>query len=458
MATAHFIQAGAKQRGLDTKIFVIEKESRLGGKIRTENADGWICEHGPLGYVDNKPFVSQVIADLGLGASIVKADDAAAKRYVYVDGKLQLVPLSPPAFIASSLLSLRGKIRAVRELWTKPAVAADESIAEFARRHLGTEVADKLIAAMVVGVFAGDSELLSIKSAFPVMLGLESEGDGSLIRAQMRRQKAKKSSGQESASGPKSEGIVGSSGKLTSFSPGMNHMIDALKARFDGEIKSGNGAQRVSLEDGGYSVDLADGFKLPVDAVVLAAPAYAAGAILRDLDEALSDLIAGIPYVPVNIVLCGYPGAGFEHDLDGFGFVIPKREKRDILGTLWNTSIFPGQAPAGKVALRTMVGGGTNPEAVEHDDRATLALVQRELRTTMGIKQDPEFTKIIRHRQAIPQYVIGHGDRLDQIDEKLSAYQGLFLTGNAFRGVSFNDCVINAGKTAERVLDLAEKT
>lgn len=464
MATAYAIQEEAKERGVEASVFVIEKDERLGGKIKSENVDGWLCESGPVGYIDSKPEVSSLIGNLAMGNELVRANEAAAKRYVFLDRALQQVPLTPPAFLRSRLLSWSAKLRIARELFSKPADSGkDESIAEFTGRHLGQEAVDKLISAMVVGVFAGDADKLSMRSAFPVMLDLEKEGGGSLIRAQIRRQRAKKAKAKASgedhpAPEPKSEGMVGSSGTLTTFNNGMSQIVDVLRDRFNGEIKRGNGARRILAEDGRYAIDLEDGFKLSVDAVVLTAPAPATAQILTDLDEELAEAIRGIPYVPVNVVIFGYDAAGFEHDLDGFGFVIPKKERRDILGCLWSTSIFEGQAPRGKVSLRTMVGGALNPEATKIDDKATIDLVQRELRTTMGLTRDPEFTYIIRHGQAIPQYVIGHGERLDRIDNAVDRHAGLFLTGNAYRGVSFNDCVVNACKTAKLVLEYARQS
>ena len=456
MATAYSIQEQAKVRGLEVTVFVVEKEARLGGKIKTDNIDGWLCENGPVGYIDNKPETAGVVSDLELADSLIRANEAAAKRYVWVDRRLQLVPLSPSAFLKSPLLSWGAKLRILRELWTRPATSGvDESIAQFARRHLGDEAADKLISAMVVGIFAGDAEKLSVQSVFPVMLDLEREGNGSLIRAQIRRRKAKRAVKDREPRRPKSEGMVGSSGTLTTFRRGMNQIIDSLKERFEGEIKSGNGARRLAAEDGGYTIDLDDGFKLAVDVVVLASPAYVTATVLHHIDEELAKDIGDIPYVPVNVVILGYPAAGFEHALDGFGFVVPKREKRDILGCLWNTSIFEGQAPEGKVALRAMVGGGINPEVALHGDTETLDTVQRELRAMMRITKDPEFIRIIRHEKAIPQYLVGHGERLARIEAGADRHAGLFLTGNAYRGVGFNDCVIDAGKTAGRVLDYA---
>ncbi len=463
LATAYSIQQKTEEIGLPAKVFLIEKDTRLGGKIKTDNIDGWICENGPLGYIDNKPEVSALIDRLGMRDDLVVSSDAARKRYVFIDGKLQKLPDSPPAFIKTKLLSWSAKLRIARELWTRPAISEkDESIADFARRHLGDEATEKLISAMVVGIFAGDASELSLDSSLPVMRALEREGDGSLIKAMIRRQRAKKaaakSGGEVVASdGPRSEGMVGSTGKLTTFSGGMNRIIDVLQDRFEGEIKSGVGARALAADGEGYAIELEDGYQLPVDSVIFACPARQAAKILKGFDEKLADLYDEIPYVPVNVVVFGYAKNTIGHDLDGFGFLAPKRENRGILGCLWNTSIFSGQAPAGKAALRVMLGGAIKPETTKLDDERTFKLVQEELRGTMGIVSDPEFTRVFRHERAIPQYTIGHGDRLKSMEAAIAGHPGLFLSGNALRGVSFNDCVINADATAQRLADYLKR-
>ena len=450
LATAAAIEERAAAAGQSIHVTVVEGDRRLGGKIQSDFVDGFLCETGPLGFVDNKPPVRVLVEQVGLTSELVPSNDNYSKRYVYVDRRLQLLPMSPPAAIKTKMISWRGKLRALWELRTKPSEPGkDESIAEFARRHLGKEIADKLVSAMVVGVFAGDAEALSVKSCFPVMLELEKEGDGSLIRAQMRRRKAKR----VEARGPKSEGMVGSGGKLTTFKEGMGQMIARLKSRLKGDVLTGVPASSVGLEDGRYAVKLTSGETIVADAVVLATPAYAAAGMLEGLNPDISDLVDGIPYVPVNVVVSGYDKAGLGHDLEGFGMLVPKREKRGILGTLFNSSIFEGQAPEGKVALRTMIGGAINPEATKLDDEATVTLVQKELHDLLGVAADPVFVRVIRHERAIPQYVLGHGARMEKIEGLLAGHPGLFLTGNAYRGVGFNDCVVNAGELAERVLD-----
>lgn len=462
MSTAYALQEEAKERGTNLDIFVIEEEERLGGKIKTEIVDGWICEDGPLGYIDKKPEVAELVNKLALESELVRANDASSKRYIFVDHKLQKLPMSPPAFIKTDLLTLGSKLGILREPWTRAAeTGKDESVWEFGARHLGKEAADKLISAMIVGIYAGDAEKLSLESAFPVMMDLEKEGDGSLIRASIRRQLAKRAKAKaegKKAHRPKSEELVGFSGKLTTFKQGMQEIVDKLRDSFEGEIKAGNGARGIDAEDGGYTISLEDGFKLGVDIAVMAAPGYSAAKIFTGFDDGLAEAISRIKFVPVNVIVFGYEKAGFEHDLDGFGFVIPKIEKRGILGCLWNTSIFDGQAPDGRVSLRTMIGGAIKPEVTKLDDHETIDLVQRELRTTMKVSSDPEFTHISRHEKAIPQYLIGHGNILDEISARLKAHPGLFLTGNTYRGIGFNDCVVNAKGLSAQIIEYIGET
>lgn len=459
LATAYEIEQRAAAAGQDVEVVVVESDKRLGGKMKTDFVDGFTCEYGPQGFVDNKPEPLDLCLRLGLDSELVRADDSAAKRYVFLDGKLQLLPMSPPAAIKTKMISFRGKLRAAWELRTRPGDPdKDESIAEFARRHLGREIVDKLIAAMVVGVFAGDAEQLSLKSCFPVMLTLEKEGGGSLIRAQIRRQKAKKQEAKAKGAtlideGPKAEGIVGPSGRLTTFNEGMAQIIDRLKERLKGDILTGVEVKSITRENSGYGLVFAGDNKMTADAVVMATPAYVTGELLRSLSEGLASLVDGIPYVPVNVVVVGYDKQGFNHDLDGFGFLAPKREGRGILGALWVSSIFKGQAPAGKVAVRLMLGGAIKPDLTNLNDQDTIELSQKELRETMGITADPGFVRIIRHERAIPQYVVGHSARIEKIAEALRPLNGLFLTGNAYKGVGFNDCIINARPIAEQVVE-----
>ena len=192
--------------------------------------------------------------------------------------------------------------------------------------------------------------------------------------------------------------------------------------------------------------------------MVSAAPAYALAGMVRELDPAMERLLHEIPYAPMNVVCFGYRRERIARDLNGFGYLIPKKEGRSILGTLWDSSIFPNRAPEGQVLLRSMMGGATNPGAIELGDAEVKTRVMADLRDIMGIEAEPDFWRIFRHRQAIPQYVIGHGRRLMALDERLERFPGLFVTGNAFFGVGLNDCVNSSNQIAGRVVEFLKKS
>jgi oxygen-dependent protoporphyrinogen oxidase len=457
LATAYNLEKLAAKEGFNLKLTLIEAAPNLGGKIKTVAENGFLCESGPAGFLDNKPETLNLCQSLMLTNDLVRANDTAAKRFIFLDGKLQKIPEKPPEFLSTKLISWPAKLRALKELWTKPMLASkDETIAEFAQRHLGKEITQKLISAMVVGIFAGDAEKLSLISSFPVMAALEKEGNGSLIRAMLRRQKAKKSQQKEATKGPKSEGLVGSSGKLTTFKSGMAQAIEAIKSQLKAEVVTGKKVVGIDKQNDGYQVYFAnDEQPLFSQLVVLATPAYEAAAILSSLSQDLALNLSKIPYVPVNVVVTGYQKQKFGVEVDGFGFLVPKKEKRKILGSLWTSSIFPNQTPKDYVALRTMVGGAISPELTELDDEQTVDTVNKELYEIMGIKAEPEFVKVFRHEKAIPQYVVGHSQTLAEIDKQLQKLPGLYLTGNAYRGIGFNDCIANAKTVAEQVFAFA---
>jgi oxygen-dependent protoporphyrinogen oxidase len=201
-----------------------------------------------------------------------------------------------------------------------------------------------------------------------------------------------------------------------------------------------------------YLVQTANGGEDPFQAVVLASPAHAQAALLRAMAPDLSGLVSGIPYPSLAVVCLGFDRNDVTGPMDGFGFLVPSREGRKILGTVADSYVFPNRAPEGRVLLRTMVGGARASELAQLADEPLLDVVRSNLAEIMGVTAEPEFASIYRHEKAIPQYLVGHADRLQAIDTELRKYPGLFMTGNAFRGVSLNDCVLSAGTTAAAVI------
>ena len=432
----------ARDPGAEVVLF--ESRARTGGKVLSEiTSEGYLCEWGVNAFLDKSPRTLELCEEIGLEP--VSADTAAKKRYVFSEGELHQLPEKPPQFLSSRLLSLPGRMRVIGEIFSGRARKPDETLEEFGTRHLGREAFQKLIDPMASGVFAGDARNMSLKSCFPRIHEVESEY-GSLIRGLIKLQKEARRAGKKDTPGP------GPGGNLTSFGAGMSVLTDTLAAGLGSRVRVNSPVEAVSRSSGQFQVHLGDGSTEAFDSVILAAPAYAQARILGELAPGIADLLDGIFYPPLTVVCMGYREEDMGGRMDGFGFLVPSREKRGILGTVADSNVFPGRAPEGRVLLRTMVGGARVPELAEQSDRQLLDRIQSDLRDIMGLAAEPEFVSIYRHEKAIPQYLVGHASRLEGIDQELERFPGLVMTGNAFRGVSLNDCVSNALKTAQSLI------
>jgi oxygen-dependent protoporphyrinogen oxidase len=444
LATAQAILA----RAPGAEVTVFEARGRAGGKVETEaTAQGYLCEWGVNAFLDKVPRTLELCAEVGL--TPLPADASAKKRYVYSEGALHKLPEKPPEFLGSRLLSLRGRLRVLAEVFTGASAADDETLAEFGIRHLGREAFEKLIDPMASGVFAGDATRMSLKSCFPRIHEVEAEY-GSLIRGLIRLQKKARREGRADRPGP------GPGGLLTSFGDGMSALTDTLAAQLGDRLRLACPVQGVTREQDRWLLQLADGRTEEFDTLVLAAPAHVQARLMRELSPAIADELAAIPYPALTVVCMGFDRARMGPGLDGFGFLVPSRERRGILGTVADSNVFPNRAPPGKVLLRTMVGGARAPELAEQPDDRLVASVLGELKDILSLRAEPEFVSLCRHARAIPQYLVGHAQRLARIDGALQALPRLVLTGNAFRGVSLNDCVLNAQKTAAALVPAAE--
>ena len=456
LSTAHAIERRAAEAGLEIETEVLERDERTGGKIWSIKEEGYLCEWGPNGFLDSKPMTLELCGHLGIRDELERSNDNARKRFIYSDGTLHRLPENGPMFLKSQLISWPGKLRLAGEMFVpKRSDGADETLAEFARRRLGGEALDKLIGPMVSGIFAGDPENMSLRSCFPRIHELEQEYGG-LLRAMIKLGKQKKA---EIRAGKQVASAAGPGGVLTSFVDGIQVLTDTTADSLQGKVRTNAAATGLKRVEGGWQVDLADGGSMEAEIVVSAAPAHVLTELSRAFDPELADLCAGIPYAPMNVVCIGYERDQIGHDLDGFGYLIPKREGCNILGTLWDSSIFPERAPEGHVLLRSMMGGATNPKAIELSDEEVLKRTLFDLEKIMGIKAEPSFVRIFRHRRAIPQYVPGHARRVAAVQDRLASQPGLFATGNAFFGVGLNDCVNASNQASEKVVGfLQERT
>lgn len=432
------------KRNPQTEVVIFESGARTGGKVMSEiTPEGYLCEWGVNAFLDKVPRTLELCREISLFP--VRANAAAKKRYVFSEGELHKLPEKPPEFLASKLLSVPGRLRVMGEVFAGRARKDDETLAEFGTRHLGREAFEKLIDPMASGVFAGDASKMSLKSCFPRIHEVETEY-GSLIRGLIKLQKEARKAGAKDTPGP------GPGGMLTSFDGGMSAMTDALTAELGSRVQLNSQVDSISSAGGRYTIHLGSGQEEEVETLILAAPAHAQAGMLRDLAPAISTLLGDISYPALAVVCMGFAREQVKDRMDGFGFLVPSREEKGILGTVADSNVFPDRAPQDRVLLRTMVGGARSPELARQPDQQLFDNVLADLGEIMSLRAEPEFARIHRHEKAIPQYLQGHSMRLQSVDEELKAFPRLILTGNAFRGVSLNDCVLNAYNTARNLV------
>jgi oxygen-dependent protoporphyrinogen oxidase len=413
---------------------IFEKDNRLGGTIGVTRENGFIIDWGPNGFLDREPLTLEFVKDIGLSDKLYPSDRKSEKRFIFRNEKLWEINPNPKKFMKSGLLSLAGRLRIIFELFV-PAKkdVNEETIYDFAARRIGKEAADILIDPMVSGIFGGDAHKLELGACFPVMEQMEKQYGG-LIKAMVKRRKAAKASG--SAGGP-----AGPSGHLTSFKGGLFTLIEHLQELLKEDIKrsaeirsiekTGNGKFKISQNG---SADL-------FDAMILATPSYVSADILKPVNGELSDLLNQIPYSSLAVVCQGYKIENVGRALDGFGFLIPHNQKRNVLGSIWTSVIFPEQAPDGMALFRTMLGGAKNEKVVELGEEKLAQITTEELTPILGLKGKPDYEKIIIWEKAIPQYILGHRKRLAKINSVLNEIGNIYIAGNAYTGIGLNDTI-----------------
>jgi len=432
LATAHALL----EKRPDLELVVLEASDRVGGKVWSDKSgEGFLCESGVNAFLDNKPKTLALSQELGL--SPITSFDASRHRFVYSEKHLHELPATPPAFLTSNLLSVTGRLRVMLETLIPRGHQLDESLAEFATRRLGCEAFEKLIDPMASGVFAGDATQLSLESCFPRIHEVETEYRSlilGLIKLQIKAHRE----------GSKNKPTAGPGGKLTSFTQGMSALPLAIAKKLGDHLRVSTPVESLTREGQHYTVHLADGKQIDAERVILASPAYTQAKILKDLAADIANELNAISYPALSICCLGYKRDKIKHDLNGFGFLVPSRERRHILGALWDASIFPQRAPEGYVLLRTMIGGARSPDLALLPEEKLVDLVRHDLKDVMGVDTEPDFVRVYRHEHAIPQYVVGHRSRLETIDQLLQKHPGLILTGNAYKGVALNECITNA--------------
>ncbi|MDP8244788.1 MAG: protoporphyrinogen oxidase [Candidatus Hinthialibacter antarcticus] len=438
LTAAHRLQ----QQGRD--VCVLESSPRVGGAIETSPQDGFLFERGPNSFMDNEPAMMDLCHELRLENRLLKQSMRGNKRYIFLNGALQEAPMGPGGLYKTPLLSGAAKRGLLAEPFRRSnRNVEDEPLADFVRRRLGKEVLDNMVTPFVSGVYAGDPEKLSLRSSFSILYDLERQS-GSLVLGGLSKAFAKKDPNKPKK--PRSK-------NLCSFIDGMDELPRALSASLGESLRVNAPVSKVEQnENGGWRV-FVEGDANPIEggAVIATAPAYTLGELLKEQLPKTADYFKTITYNRMVVMGLGFQRADIEHPCDGFGYLVPRRQGPRFLGSIWSSTLFPLRAPGGCIAFTCFIGGGLDPEAYDMSDDDLRSTVMRDLHLCVGVKGEPVAEQIVRWHKAIPQYPVGHHDRLETLAQELKKAPGLFITGNFTRGVSVNDCIRNARQTADAV-------
>ncbi len=455
LATAYYLQKKSRQAGQPLHYTLVESEPRFGGKIATATDKNFVIEGGPDSMVTIKPHGIQLCRDLGLADQLIPTNDDRRNIYVLKNGRLTPFPggyrLTVPTefvpFALSPLISPLGKLRMGMDLFIPPRrESGDESLGDFIRRRLGQEALDRIAGPIMAGIYVADPDRLSMESTFPQFLAMEQKY-GSLIKA-MRQAKQNGASAGGQAKPP---------AMFTSLRGGMADLVDALIDNLAGDLRPGQRVIGLRPLLPGFEVTLqtsAGPQTLTTDAVVIATPAYVAAQLVEAIDPTLAGLLTTIRYVSTATVSLGYRRADVagQHDFNGFGFMIPKSEQRQILACTWSSTKFDQRAPGDDALVRLFIGGDGNEHLVEQPDDELVAIARRELREIMNLTAEPVVSKVFRWPKGNAQYDVGHLDRVSQIESQAQKLPGLYFTGSAFRGIGIPDCVKSALATVDQIL------
>ena len=425
------------KKGAD--VVVLEKKKEAGGSMESVRENGCLFDRGPNSALETTPLIAQLVEELNLKDQLLYASKEANKRYILRNNNLYPLPMSPLAFIKTKLFSTGAKLRLLAE----PFIGRSEdgyyqSIAEFVERRLGREFLDYAINPFVAGVYAGNPEELSVKSAFPKLYALE-EKYGGLIIGTIKSAKERKKRAEQSKQ----------SAKMFSFKDGMQALPNAIAGVLGDRVRYGCEVKEILKNEGGYKVVVkhnGDEEIVLCKSVISAVPAYRAAEIFSMWDADLVKHLNDIYYPPVLVLYMIYNKKDIGHQLDGFGFLIPAKEKKSFLGALWSSIIFSGRTDDDKAAFTLFVGGSRDANLLKTEKERVIKTVRKEFEELMTIKAQPVFISSRYWDKAIPQYNIGYIEHEKYFEQFEQEHPGIILSGNYRGGISVGDCIKNAEK------------
>ncbi|WP_226576797.1 protoporphyrinogen oxidase [Halobacillus litoralis] len=447
LTSAYYLQKEAREKGLPINVQLIEASDRLGGKIQSMKKDGFTIERGPDSFLARKESAGRLAHEVGLGDELVP--NGTGQSYILVDGKLHKMPsgsfMGIPTrvrpFLFSNLFTPAGKARAAMDLIkSKKTVDGDQSLGLFFRRRLGNQVVENLIEPLLSGIYAGDIDQLSLQSTFPNFYDLEQE-HGSLIKGLRKTRPIKKpKKGEQKPS------------MFRTLEHGLSSLVEAVEARLDpGSVHKGTRVNHIEKQSGRYHLLLNDGTVKEADAVIMAAPHFAVQRMLSQYD-----FLA--PYKETNAtsvanVAMAFDASAIKKDIDGTGFVVSRNSDFRITACTWTHKKWPHSTPEGKVLLRCYVGKPSDQEVVHLSDEEIQKIVLDDLNKTMDITAKPDFAVVTRWYDAMPQYKVGHKERLTKITQQMEEeLPGVYLAGNSYRGIGLPDCIDQGEAAVQKVL------
>ena len=438
LTTAYFLA----KNGFD--VTVLEKKKDVGGSIETVKEKGFLFDRGPNSGLETTPVLSKLVSDLKLEDDLVYANKEASKRYILRDNMLHPLPMNPAAFLKTKLFSSKAKTR----LFAEPFIGRSkdgyyQSIAEFVKRRLGQEFLDYAINPFVAGVYAGNPEELSVHSAFPKLYELEEKYGGLIIGTiksiKERKQRAEKSK---------------QSARMFSFTDGMQKLPNAISSFLGEKVHTFCDVTSIEKSEAGYKIKYNNAGHLKemnCEILISTLPAYIASEIFKNWDEKLTEHLNAIYYPPVLALMLGYNKESIRQSLDGFGFLVPAKERRSFLGAIWSSVIFPNRADDDKAAFTLFVGGARDPEVGNIEKEILIKKVRGEFEKIMGITEEPVYTSYKYWTKAIPQYNIGYIEHERFFDDFEKNHPGLYFSGNYRGGISIGDCLKNSELLAEKI-------
>ncbi len=439
LSTAYYLA----RRGVPSTI--VERRARLGGVIRTERVEGCVVEAGPDSFLSIKPAALELIRELGLAGEVIGSNDHLRKTWVRRDGRLvplpdglmMMVPTRVLPLVASPLLGWGTKIRMGLELLRAPAPpAGDQSVAEFVREHYGQEAVDYLAEPLLSGVYGGNPEALSVRAVLPRFVELAARY-GSLTRGVLAQRRAAR---RQSGSLPLFQTLKG----------GLQQLVDAAAAAAAPYMRHLEGAaEAVERTPAGFRVRV-NGDWLETPRLVLACEAHAAAPLAAGLDARAAELLAAVSYSSSMTVALGFDQHAFPRPLDGFGFLVPRRERKHLIACTWVGTKFNHRVLPGTALLRCFLGGMEDAAILEESDEAVIEAVIEELREIVPFHARPRFARVFRWPRSMAQYTVGHPGRLAELQVRLGGIPGLAVAGNAYEGIGIPDCIRMGRSAAER--------